>query len=37
MKKVFVVVGVIAAFWLAVIGVGYAIIRSIVALLELDD
>lgn len=37
MKKFAVVVGAIGALWLAVIGVGYLIVRSIVGLLELDD
>ena len=37
MKKVVVVVGVIAASWLAVIGVGYYIIQSISQLLDNDD
>lgn len=36
MKKFGVVVGVIAAAWLAVIGVGYLIVRSISGLLEND-
>jgi hypothetical protein len=37
MKKLLVVAGVIAAFWLAVIGAGYAIIYSVNVLLESDD
>lgn len=37
MKKFAVVVGVIAGLWLAMIGVGYLIVRSIVGLLEIDD
>lgn len=37
MKKVVVVVSVIAAAWLAVIGTGYLIVRSISGLLDLDD
>lgn len=37
MKKFVVVAGVIGACWLAVLGAGYVIIRSISALLELDD
>lgn len=36
-KKLGVVAGVIAAFWLATIGVGYLIVRAISGLLELDD